>query len=362
MKGRTIKYYLVLWFMIILSGVYLGISFFSTSSYADTQLPSVDNPIAGLEPDDDIQEGEDGDSGSSEAVVLPDDPIDLINYALNIYNKGAGSSSTFTYIVENKGSFQGMALTAVQNITGNIYRSGSESLEEAYFYYDNVPQIIVDNQLVKKEYRAINVDTDKDEVIAVGTKDFDLNSRTYNLNSSSAYKKTYTVEKAVSTYKVIYSMEFPLEINKNTVNVTSNDTRTSKYYYIISVSYKLEKLPRFLNDYYLANSSLQAATYSKYNFTFVINKSNGRLKRLIREENFITYGLWGTVKVDSKATFQQDFNVMDKEIEVRKPYLDFIEEPKDSNVSEPPEVADKNNAEQQMDGDTDKIVIDDKPE
>ncbi len=325
MKFKKVRYYMLMFVMVLLFGAYIGVSFFATPTSADTTLPS-DDPTEGLVPD----EEEPGDSGdSNEVTELPTDAIDLVNYALDIYNNGVGSASTIEYIVQNTGVWQGAEVGVVQYAVGNTYRSGSQSLEEVYFYYEDADPLIegllLSNNLVMQEYRAINTDKDADTLICVGTKDYDYSAKIYNLNADSGYKDTYTMADGLNQFIVVQSLEFPLEISKSTVEVKTYDTRSSKNYITVKLSYKPDKLPEEFDWYYKKNGSLPVVSYTQYNYTFVISKKTGELKRMIREEVFTSYtaSVPGGLTINSKATFSQTFTSMNKAVEVPKPYLSY---------------------------------------
>lgn len=327
MKFKKVKYYLLMFTMVLLFGAYIGVSFFATPTSADSTLPP-DDPTEGLPPDGGEEGGSDGDN-SGEIIELPTNAIDLVNYSLDIYNNGAGSASTIEFVVQNTGIWQGVEVGVVQYAVGNTYRSGSESLEDVYFYYDDadplVEGLLLSNNLVMQEYRAINTDTANDSFICVGTKDYDYNARTYNLNAESGYKNSYNMQQGIDNYVVVHSMEFPLEISKNTVEVKTYDTRSSKNYITVKLSYKIDKLPDELDWYYKKNGSLPVVSYTQYNYTFVISKKTGELKRMIREEVFTSYtqSVPGGLTINSKATFSQTFTSMNEAVEVPKPYLSY---------------------------------------
>lgn len=329
MKFKRVKYYLLMFTMVLLFGAYIGVSFFATPTSADTTVPS-DDPTAGLTPDEEQPDASDEDNNTSnDDFELPTNAIDLVNYALNIYNNGAGSTSTIEYVVQNTGIWQGVEVGVVQYAVGNTYRCGSESLEDVYFYYADADPLIegllLSNNLVMQEYRAINTDTEKNSFICVGTEDYNVASRTYNLNADSGYKKSYSMDQGLEKHVIVYSMEFPLEITKDTVEVKTYDTRSNKNYTIVKFSYKIDKLPDELDYYYKKNGSLPVVTYTQYDYTFVISKSTGQLKRMIREETFTSYttSVPGGLTINSKATFSQTFTSMDKSVEVPKPYLTY---------------------------------------
>ena len=335
---RGIKYQILLWFLVILASVYIGMNFFADST-ASADVPDdsvVVDPIDPEEPDAPGENDTSDTNNSGNEVVIPTDPIDLINYAINIYNNGKGSQSTFTYTVANRGVFQGVALSLNQYATGNLLRSGRNGLEETYLYYkDNEVSPIVKalvNQygLLQNQYRAVNVDASANKVNYVYTNNYNRAAQTYDLTSGTRGADEFTVEKGKNRFIAIYCMEFPLEISNNTVKVTNYNTKKDKTYNYVTVSYKINKLPENFKYYYCSNSELSIATYQDYKLTFVINKRTGKLRRIIRDEEFTSPGLKGAITVYSKTRFQQDFSAMDKEINLRKPYLSYVATPEEA--------------------------------
>ena len=334
---RGIKYQILLWFLVILAGVYIGMNFFTDSVSADVPDDSATiDPIDPEAPDDPGDDPTDDDDNNGDETVIPTDPIDLINYAINIYNNGKGSQSKFTYSVANRGVFQGASISLTQYATGNILRSGSNGLEETYFYYNNnevspIVKALVDQYgLLKNQYRAINVDVSANQVNYVYTNNYNRAAQTYDLKNGTRGMETFEVQEARNKFIAIYCMEFPIAINYNTVKVTNYNTKKDKTYNYVTVSYKINKLPDNFIYYYCSNSELSIATYQDYKLTFVINKHTGKLRRIIRDEEFTSPGLKGAITIYSKTRFQQDFISMDKEVNIRKPFLDYEAPPEEA--------------------------------
>ena len=302
--------------MLILIVFYIGMSFLYPSpvrgGYEDmnggSSSGSTDLPE---EPDEDV-----GD----DQKTIPMDPIELINYALDIYNNGKGSYSTFKQTVSVKLSFGELSGSGQQYATGSVYRCGKQNMEETSYSYGNLDPAWMEDMALKYNVlkvgsRSINVDEEKDKVYFVEQ------NRDGTISTS-----TSTIKEGIDKFKIIYSMEFPLEISNKTVAVKKYDTRSNKSYSIITVSYKLNKLTDNALNYLHANSAYRNVTYTGYEYTFMISKKTGKLARMIREETFVSHGngAASALQLSSKSVFQQDFVVMDKEVEVKKPYLAYI--------------------------------------
>lgn len=328
---KGLKISIVLWSLVILSGVYVGMSFFPNTVAAEVPDGSMNEIEAPADEDEIVNSGKDDGQGTDDEDYIPTEPIALINYALNIYNNGKGSQSTVSYYVSNKGVFSGISVQLNQYGTGSTLRCGNQSLEECYFYYNEneVPSVLkaVNNQykLISNYYRAINVDHDADKVYYVETTSYNHANQTYDLRSGERKMQTYSIEQSKDRFITIYSEKFPLEISADTVKVTSYNTKKDKYYNYITISYKVDKLPESFRQYYRRNSKLSLVTYQEYDYTFVISKKTGKLRRMIREEVFTSPGLGGAITVTSKVRYQQDFQKMDVPVEIRKPYLEYAD-------------------------------------
>ncbi len=333
MKPKSVRYNIICFSLVALCAAHIGVGFFvptilqganssQDSQITDSVTPNVDSDIT--------------DSPStSESQQLPTDPIELINYALDIYNNGKGSLSRFNFIVQNSGvlpkEYGGFGAHVTQYATGRIARTPTQNLEESYFYYGGIGDstiegLLVSNDLVKFGYRAINVDLARDSIDCVETPEININTNeancsnwSYNLGSKTT-RSAYNVANGKNRFKVIYSMEFPLVISYDTVEITDINIRKDPQYKYITVSYKLDKLPEMLNDYYMANSALRTVSYSSYTMEFKISKKTGRLSQYVRREAFKSYGLKGKLEISSNATFTQTFETMDKPTIVNKVY------------------------------------------
>ncbi len=328
MKTRSVKYYLMFAMLVILIGAYIGMTFLSTSSsYASDSETNNGSNIDDLPPLDPDEEDEDNNSSD---VEIPYDPIELVNYALDIYNNGKGSKSSFVYEIKNTATILGHNAGISQFAVGNVLRNQNENLEECYFYYGNpfgisgsIADMLYEGNFLKEGYRSIYTNEAEDSTIFAETPNANYKDRTYD--ASVGNKQTFTKNEAKEKFVVVHSMEFPLKINERTCDVKDFNNRTSKTYNVVTLSYNLGKLPEEMDRYYRANSALGQVTYQNYEYEFTINKKTGKLAKMVRREKFISYIYLstGTVTLHSNATFTQVFSAMDKVVDVDKPHENF---------------------------------------
>ena len=86
MKFKKVRYYLLMCTLVLLFGSYIGVSFFVTPTSANIN-PPISDPTEDLIPDEEPDQPTDIPGVDDEEEGLPTDPIDLINYSLNILNK-----------------------------------------------------------------------------------------------------------------------------------------------------------------------------------------------------------------------------------------------------------------------------------
>ncbi len=327
MKTRSVKYYLMFAMLVILIGAYIGMTFLSTSSsYASDSETNNGSNIDDLPPLDPDEEDEDNNSSD---VEIPCDPIELVNYALDIYNNGKGSKSSFVYEIKNSTVVAGTPASVTQYAVGNVLRNQNENLEECYFYYGNVfggdfvAEKLHAGNFLKEGYRSIYTNEAEDSTIFAETPRANYKDRTYD--ASVGNKQTFTKNEAKERFVVVHSMEFPLKINERTCSVKDYNNRTSKTYNVVTLSYNLGKLPEEMNRYYRANSALGPVTYQSYEYEFTINKKTGKLAKMVRREKFISYiyADFATLTLSTNATFTQVFSAMDKVVDVDKPHENF---------------------------------------
>ncbi len=318
MKARRIKYILVLSFLIVLFGIYIGMIFFNEpKNTTDGDTINISDKFDNEK--EDLSYLDNDDYGLESVPEKPSDALGIINYALNIYNNGKGSASTFKQTLDIKAAFGELSGTGNQWAEGTILRCGSKSLEETKYTYGNfdpswLEGIALQYNVLKTGYQAINVDTEQDKAYILQVDDGSVILNSTDVNS------------ALEDVKIIYSMEFPLAINSNNVNIKKFDSRSNKSYNIITISYKLEKLPQNVLDYYSANTKFRNVKFTSYEFTFMISKKTGKLARMIRTETFNSRGngAASNLKMVTKSVYQQDFSAMDEVVDVREPYKNYL--------------------------------------
>ncbi len=340
MKARKIRYTIITTFLVLLFGAYIGLDLYTNSNAQATNVPTNSQGEVDLNPNEDI---EFNTPPTSQTAKIPSDSIDLINYALDIYNNGKGSSSTLAMEVNISGTIDLASLHVncgfTQHVNGNLCRNGKESLEEEWFYFDSarpadvkdiLTDVIVRFNAAKIGYRAINTDQANDKVILVETKKADPFARTYDLNDATAAKGEWNYQDGINRFKVLFADDFALPINNNTVEIRKNDLRKDPDYVYIKVEYDLDDLPEDLDYYYQANATLQKVEYSSYAYEFKIHKKTGKLKQIIRTEKFKAYRYFDipdlgklTMDINGEVSYVQSFQTMDKAAVIKKPYLEY---------------------------------------
>ena len=333
MKFKKIKYHLLLWSMVLIFGVYVGISYFITSSTASV-LPehNIDNEEI-VSPEDNIPNEDDYVPDTNGEGLPTDNYLKLINYALDIYDNGKGFTSTLDGSVIAKGSYGNiMSVVLEEHTTGVANRNQNEGLEEAYIEYkfnDPMNEMFKGYKYDTQLYRAVNTDKQYGTLTITKTREFNSAKKTYDLNHYTASKERYFLNKGMSNVVMLHSEEFYFDISENTVNLLTFDQRSSKMNYIIKVRYNIDKLPEEYLTYYTTMTPLPAYNYTDLTFEFHINKTTGKLKKIIRQEEF--NGRYSMISdetkvcMKAKSTFTQTFSSMDKAAEVEKRYLEFPE-------------------------------------
>lgn len=314
-------YYLIAIMLLSLCGTHLGFYLTETNTNVGAEQDK-DMDIADMIPDDEFGDDESNDD-EDEELSIPTDSLELINYGLDIYNNGAGSLAEYNYTLYATASTMGMELESKQYINGRMSYSNGISLDESFWYYEHTSlnEIAASWGRAKEECRIIYTEKDNDYVAVAKTNDMDLNNLTYKFAADYA-GEVCNYEKAIEDYKVLWADGFPLPINKNTVKVTRHDSRSNKYYTKITVSYDVSKLPEVFLDYYYKNNGMLRATYTNFEFTFIISKQTGKINKIIRHEDFavrvVAKGWDFTMYCKTDCT--QNFIKMDKEIEIVKPF------------------------------------------
>ncbi len=345
MKSRKVRYAIITTFLVLVFGAYIGMDLYTYSTTSAINDPVVEQ--GGAEQDPSIGVGGDdefNDDSTSEKVNLPSDPIDLINYGLNIYNNGKGSTSTLKYTLEAYGTLDMQLLHLncgfSQHMDGNLIKTSTESLEEEWFYFDSIfpadikslaTEMLLKFKAAKIGYRAINADQANDKVTLVETKKADEKTKTYDLNDSTATKGEWNYQEGTGRFIALLADDFPLEISYDTVQIRKNDVRKDKDYAYITVSYVLDRLPSDYDYYHIVNiyddlSRKTRVTFTGYDFEFKINKKTGKIKQITKTENFNTYyapkSKDGPIvfNINVRSSYVQTFQTMDKTPVINKIY------------------------------------------
>ena len=323
MKSRKILFSLIALMLITLCGMYLGF-FFTAKDYNVGAEQEKDQDFTDLEPDEDEEpDHDDNDDGGDSDIQIPTDSLELIKYGLNIYQNGAGSQANYSYSLFGKAAAYGQKADSTQYIKGRMTYSGGKSLDEAFWSYEHnaTNAFIASYGRLKEECRVMYTEKEKDYVAVGSTKNMNLTNLTYQFDKTN-WRAEYNYKDATEAYKVFWADGFPYQINKNTVKVTRHDSRSSKYYTKITVSCDVNKLPDTFRDYYFRNNGMIRVNYTNYEFTFIISKKTGKIKKIIRSEDFwcrvIDAGYDVTIYCKTNCT--QDFVVMDKAINIIKPF------------------------------------------
>lgn len=327
MKASSIKLTIMILFILILIGTYLGVGFLFTPVVQADQ-PVVDDPLDGLIPDDD-NDGDlvidsDDDEDEDEVVVLPTDPYKLVNYGLNKINNGKGYAGNISINLLAWGNFLGQDLVFEQKAIGTIAKCGDEALEEFYYYYEpTIDKFFTDHGYILDEYRAINTNTATNEAWLLKSKNSDHVNKTYSLEKDVCSAQAKSYEEMLEQIQIIYSLPLQINFNSNTAVVTQNNTQDKKYT-IITMSINDSSIPYSYKAYYHAMvKEIPACNFSSLTFTFVVEKSTGNIVRIINNQNIygsakVFEGVY--VDVKSSVSYVIDFTIIDEIVEIKKPY------------------------------------------
>lgn len=368
-KSRGLKFTILTIFVILLIATYLGIGmFFMPSAQANNTI--VENPVDGL-PTDDEGSGSlpNGSNDDDEEIILPVDPLALVNYSLNNLRNSAGYKADIKIDFNATGSWGSLAeLKLQQLIKGNLEYSDGKSLEELYFYYyaDSVSPFMLNMGYILDEYRAIYLDynpspdtvfpeteedtndssSDQEKTIAylVGTKECDAMKETFDLTGEDTRFEVKSCEEMLNQYKIIYSL--PLQ----TVFTSSNSycsgyPSETKLYKSIQIKVYNSAIPYECRAYYNGLVGdipvIDQGFFKGLTYTFVINKQTGELARMIIQHD-IQGGvnvLGSEARVKALVQYQIDYQIMDESFEVSRPfessvkYQDFIS-PKETTLEQ----------------------------
>lgn len=333
MKSKSLKFTIMIFFVIALIGTYLGVGFLVAPSVSATQ-PSIDDPLDGLIDDDDentvSDDKETGDSG--EEIILPTDELKLINYGLDLIKNSVGYKGSFSVNFVGNATLDGTGLkvTLNQYANGTIQKCGDEALEEFFYYYDpaNTESFFTSNGWILSEYRGIYTNSSTGEGYVIRTKDSDAQNKTYNLNSDTASLEISTYEDVLAQYKILYSLPLAVEFTKENSTITQNNN-TNKKYRIITLKLDSDAIPQEYYEYYHGMiKDLPVADTFSLSFQFVINKTNGQIERIIMDQAFTGYiVLAGVLSANANCTarYQINYSLANQAFDVSKPQDIFPE-------------------------------------
>lgn len=322
MNFKKLRYNLIVIGLVALVACYLGMSFL-LSQPANAGDPGSNAGNSGIivepePPEDDPNEEEPG-----EDVNVPIDPWELLEFSLDILNNGKGYESTFKSAVVNTAHTTGFGpVPATQYMDGKVIRGVNSkgekvSVEENYFYSFESGMAAGS---VANYFKGFYVNNDTGMTQVGITSDYNYKNQTFNLANASR-NQTMTTENALSEFKILQGLDFPIKINKNTVKIINNDT-SGKTYREIAVVYKNPaSLPRNYIDYYTCSGQMKDVKYSSLTITFKIHNKTGNIYSIKREEAFnataINAPVIDTCPLTSKVTTVQTFTKMNKTIELR---------------------------------------------
>lgn len=335
-KRKGLKITLFIWALVILSGAYIGMACFTQTVAAEVP----DDPFAGIMDEiEDLPSSDENNADNSDEddeISIPTGGIDLVNYALDIYNNGKGSQSTISCTITANASMMGRTGAIVQRYYGNTLRCGNKNLEELYFYYKNeegyndlIQSTFGNYDVLRNYYRAVYVDHDANTIVCAETENSNYKDMTHTFSKGDRLEIS-SIQDAMETLVIVNSEAFPLEFEYDSKTETGNvqNVRTDKRSYddctLVSFSYNVASLPESFNHYYEYNSALGVVSYTKYDFKFLISKKTGKLLKFVRDEEFSSMGgpAGMPISITTQVHYEQTFKKMDTPVDVSQPYLE----------------------------------------
>lgn len=311
------KYNLLFVLLIVLIGCYMGMSFFVDNPSLESQQGSGIDQVSPETPEElpEVEVGDDVDQ-EEEDYYMPINGISAIIDALDRLKNGAGYSSSFSQTMSNKGTVMNISSTVIQSVDGTIMKGKNSNGEtvsvENFFFHSDDTNIGKDQ--VANYYRGIYVNYDTNTAQVALTSSYDLNNQTYDLSQASR-NEFMSVSDLLDEFGIIQGQGFPLSITKQNSTIMNDYTDTIR---TIKISFKSSALSTGYLKYWLSNGQLTNLSYngSDISITFYIQKSNGALVKIFREETFNATASYGPMKVPvtSTITTTQTFKAFDKAI------------------------------------------------
>lgn len=317
-------------FVLVLIAAYLGVGML-VAPPVQANNTVIEDLLDGL-PNDDLEAdiGFDDDyNEEDEEIILPADPLALVNYALSDLRTSAGYTGEIKINFNATGSWGSFAeLRLQQLIKGNIEHSGSESLEELYFYYDDqsVSSFLLNLGYIYDEYRAIYTNSQTDESFVVGTKNYNLKDETYDLSGDTRFEAR-DYQGVFDQYKVIYSLPLDMTFTKSN-SYCSGYSDKAKLYKTVQIKVYGTAIPYECRSYYNGLCGdipvIDQNFFKGLTYTFMIHKKTGELLGMVIQHD-IDGGvsvLGSQANVKASVQYQITYSIKDEVFEVGKPHLE----------------------------------------
>lgn len=321
MNFKKVRYNLIVIGLVALVLCYMGMSIFFAPSAGDVSNPgsAQEEPIEDptIPGDDELDEGVGGDDTDEESEI-PSGAIDLINYGIDILNNGQGFECTLTSSITNTPAVP-LDISPVQNLTAVIARGVNSKGEkvgyEKDFYYTDYTGI--GGSSLARYFRGFYDNQTTGQVNMIETADYNVSALTYNKDAAYV-NENKSIDSILDKFKILYTRDFPITFSKKNCTIIKDDSKTSKTRRIITVSVKVSSLPQEYGDYYTATGDMKDVNYKKVEVSFVINKKNGYIMSIERNELFnamaIDVPALGTTSIQSSIKTKQIFSNMNKTV------------------------------------------------
>lgn len=321
MNFKKVRYNLIVIGLVALVCCYMGMSIFfapSTSNINNTGSAQEEPVDDTLFPDDDYDNEDYDDEDYDDESDIPTDGMELINYGLNILNNGSGYECILTSSIINAPNVP-MDISPVQNLTGVIARGVNSKGEkvgyEKNFYYSNYSG--TGGGSLARYFRGFYDKQTTGQVDVLETADYNPTALTYNKNAARL-SETVSSDAALEKYKILYTKDFPLTFNAKTCTITDDNPKADKNKRTITVVYKVAALPQVYGEYYMTTGEMRDVKYQSVKITFVINKKNGYIMSIERNEMFtataVGIEVLGTIGITSSIQTKQTFSNMNKDV------------------------------------------------
>lgn len=317
MTFKKWKYNLLVIGLIALIGCYIGMSLFI---FNDTNLGVQQGGTGEVTlPDDDVEPPvmDDEDDENGEEVILPTDPLKLVNYGLNLIATGKGYQSSFSQTMTNTA----VGVSVVQSVNGTISKgvnSNGETVSVENFYFHSDASGLAAS-MVANYYRGIYVNYDTNEAQIAFTPAYNWEQQTYDLSQANRNDLT-TKDSVLEEFGVIQGEGFPIALTSANASVTRDNKESSKVYRYITIKVKPAYLSTGYQNYWLSNGQLSNLSYGSegVEITFTIHKETGAITQINRSEAFTANTDYNgmTVSVTSQVTTTQKFSTINKTVQL----------------------------------------------